>query len=357
LLPSIQLIRANFLALVRAREDNHPVHEFKPSPVDVVGVGINATDTIIRLPCFPALDSKVEILFAEHRAGGQTASAIAACQRWGLRTRYVGKIGDDEAGRFQQTEMDRDGVDAHWIMAPGCMSQSAFILVDEKSGERTVLWKRDRQIALRPEDLRAEWIAGARVLLVDGHDTEASTQASKWARDAGTLVLGDFDNRYPGVEELLQYVDYAITSKDFPARLTGEPNLFKSLPRMQAKFKCCLTGATIGRLGALVWNGVRFHLCPGFRVRTLDTTGAGDIFHGAFAYGIVHGWPVDEILEFSCAAAGLNCEGHGARGGIATLIEIDRLRRRGERSELAYSEEELAEAAKAAVSANLGMEI
>ena len=347
----------NFLALVRAPEDNYVVQDLKSSHVDVVGVGINATDTVIRLPHFPTLDSKVEILSAERRAGGQTASAIAACQRWGLRTRYIGKIGDDEAGKFQQTEMSREGVNAHWITASGCMSQSAFILVDERSGERTVLWKRDLRIALRPEDLRDDWIAGARVLLLDGHDTAASTQAAKWARDAGTLVLGDFDNRYPGVEQLLEFVDFAITSMDFPARLTGDPNLLKSLPKIHAQFKCCLTGATLGRLGALIWNGVRFHLCPGFRVRTVDTTGAGDIFHGAFAYGIVRGWPVDEILDFSCAAAGLNCEGHGARGGIATLIEIDRLRRRGERSERAYTGEELDEAAKAALSVGLGTEI
>lgn len=347
----------NSLALVHVYEDNCVVHDLKPSPVDVVGVGINATDIIIRLPNFPAPDSKVEILSAERRAGGQTASATAACQRWGLHTRYVGKIGDDEAGTLQRDEMRREGVDAHWITAPGCMSQSAFILVDEKSGERTVLWKRDRQIALLPDDLRAEWIAGARVLVLDGHDTAASTRAAKWARDAGTLVLGDFDNRYSGVEELLEYVDFAITSKDFPSRLTGDRNLLKSLPKMHAQFKCCLTGATLGRLGVLVWNGLRFHLCPGFRVRTVDTTGAGDIFHGAFAYGIVRGWPVDEMLEFSCAAAALNCEGHGARGAIATLIEIDRLRRRGERSERAYPEEELAEASRVALSAGLGMPI
>jgi sulfofructose kinase len=347
----------NFLALIGTREDNRFVHDPEHSRVDVVGVGLNATDTVIRLPYFPTLDSKVEIISAERRAGGQTASAIAACQRWGLRTRYVGKIGDDEAGKFQREEMDREGVHVHWITAPGCMSQSSFILVDEKSGERTVLWKRDPQIALQTQDLRAEWIAAARVLLVDGHDTAASTQAAKWAREAGALVVGDFDNRYPGVEKLLEYIDFAITSRDFPARLTGERDLLKSLPRMHVDFKCCLTGATLGRLGVLLWNGVKFRLCPGFRVRTVDTTGAGDIFHGAFAYGLVRGWPVGEILEFSCAAAGLNCEGHGARGGIATLVEIDRLRRRGERSERAYSDDELVAASNAAIEAALGLSV
>ena len=150
--------------------------------VDVVGVGINATDTIIRLPRFPASDSKIELISAEAMPGGQVASAIVACKRWGLRARYVGKIGDDSAGDLQRREMERDGVEAHWIIARGCSSQIAYILVDDSSGERTVLWKRDPAIALRPSDLKRNFISGARVLLVDGHDTEAAAEAAQIGR-------------------------------------------------------------------------------------------------------------------------------------------------------------------------------
>jgi sugar/nucleoside kinase (ribokinase family) len=314
----------------------------------VAGVGINATDTIIRLPHFPALDSKVEVLSAEVKAGGQVASAMVACSRWGLEARYVGKVGNDTAGKLQAQEMEREKVEAHWIVAPGCASQTAFILVDEESGERTVLWKRDPQIALHPEDLKREWVSGASALLVDGHDTAAATQAARWAREEGVSVLGDLDNRYAGVEELLEYLDFAVTSKDFPERLTGEGDLLKSLPRIHHRFKCHLIGATLGRLGALAWDGGGFILCPGFRVRAIDTTGAGDIFHGAFLYGMVQGWPIEQMLEFSCAAAAINCEARGARGKIATLEEIEDLRRGGERSELAYSVQVLQEAARAA---------
>jgi sulfofructose kinase len=317
---------------------------------DVVGVGINATDTIIRLPHFPALDSKVELLSADVRPGGQVASAIVACHRWGLSARYVGKIGDDTAGRLQMDEMAREGVEAHWIVAPGCMSQSSFILVDEPSGERTVLWKRDFKIALQPADLKREWISAARVLLVDGHDTEAAALAARWAREENISVVGDFDNRYPRVEALLEYVDFIVTSKEFPERLTGERNLLKSLPTIFQKFKCRLTAATLGRLGAIAWDGERFLLRPGFRVHAADTTGAGDIFHGAFLYGLVREWQLEEILEFGCAAAALNCTAPGARGGIATLDEIAALRKTGERSELAYSAKGLAAAARAATS-------
>jgi len=321
--------------------------------IDVVGVGINATDMIIRLPYFPAHDSKVEILAADVRAGGQVASAIVACQRWGLRARYVGKIGDDAAGKFQVEEMAREGVEAHWITARGCMSQSAYILVDEQTGERTVLWKRDPKIALRPSDLRREWISGARTLLVDGHDTAAAAQAARWARKARIPVVGDFDNRYPGVEALLEYVDFPVTSKDFCERLTGEKELLKSLPKIFPKFKCCLIAATLGRLGVIAWDGARFILCPGFAVKAVDTTGAGDIFHGAFVYGLARGWGIQEILGFSCAAAAMNCLAAGARGGIATLGEIDKFRRSADRSEAAYASEVLLEAAQVAKEASL----
>jgi sulfofructose kinase len=316
--------------------------------VDVVGVGINATDTIIRLPHFPALDSKVELLSSDVLPGGQVASAIVACRRWGLSARYVGKIGDDDAGRFQAQEMQREGVEAHWIVAPGCMSQTSFILVDQHSGERTVLWKRDPKIALQPGDLDPKWIHGARVLLVDGHDTEAAAQAARWANEKSVPVVGDFDNRYPGVEALLHYVDFAITSKDFPERLTDESNLLKSLPKISREFKCRLIAATLGRLGVIAWDGASFLSIPGCRVDAVDTTGAGDIFHGAFLYGLASEWRIKETLEFSCAAAALNCTAPGARGGIATVDAIQDLRRNGKRSEQAYSQAELLEAARAA---------
>lgn len=315
---------------------------------DVVGVGINATDTIIRVPQFPTRDSKVEIVSASVKSGGQVASALVACARWRLRARYVGKIGDDAAGEFQQEEMAREGVEAHWIKAPSCTSQSAFILVDEESGERTVLWKRDPAIALRPADLRRKWIRGARALLVDGHDTAAARQAAHWAREQNVPVVGDFDNRYPGVQALLEHVDFVITSKDFPERLTGEKNLLKSLPKIFSNFKCHLTAATLGPLGVLAWDGARFILCPGFRVKAVDTTGAGDIFHGAFLYGLLRGMELEETLEFSCAAAALNCTAVGARGGIATLQEIKNLWRTGARSERVFASKALASAARAA---------
>ena len=320
-------------------------------PLLVAGVGINALDTIIRLPRFPAPDSKVELVSANAMPGGQVASAVVACRRWGLLARYIGKIGDDPAGKRQIAEMKRERVDTHWIIAKARRSQFSFILVDESTAERTVLWNRDPAIALRPQNLKRAWIRGAAALLVDGHDTAAAAQAALWACADGIPVVGDFDNCYPGVEALLQCVDYPITSKNFPERLTGELDLLKSLPMIHAQFKCRLTASTLGREGVVAWDGTQFLHSPAFCVKAVDTTGAGDVFHGAFVYGLVQHWSIEEILEFSCAAAALNCQAPGARGGIATLSEIAALRRRGRRLPTAYSDSRLREAAHAALNA------
>src|SRR5215469_6647338 len=136
-------------SLARNRDFRRVCFVAEPLPlVDIVGVGLNATDTLIRLPHFPAFNSKVEFRFSEVLPGGQVATAVTACARWGLRARYAGKVGNDTAGQLQRKEMEKAGVEAHWIVAPECQSQSSFILVDEDSGERTVLWKRDPQLEL-----------------------------------------------------------------------------------------------------------------------------------------------------------------------------------------------------------------
>ncbi|HJY86289.1 MAG TPA: PfkB family carbohydrate kinase [Candidatus Acidoferrales bacterium] len=315
--------------------------------VDVVGLGLNATDTLIRLPQFPAFDSKVEFLTADVRTGGQAASAMVACQSWGLCTRYVGKVGDDPAAQLQREEFTRAGVEARLIAVPDCASQVAFILVDGKTGERTILWKRDPRLTLRPEELCREWIVRARSLHVDGHDTRAAAEAARWAREAGIPVIADLDNLHPGVEALLENVDYLIASRDFPTRLTGHSDLLKSLLEVHQRHSCRVTGVTLGRQGTLAWDGTEFHYAPAYRVNTVDTTGAGDIFHGAFVYALLQGWPLGRSLEFSCAAAALNCTAVGARAGIQPVEVIEQLRSDGPRYQLAFDRKELGDYARA----------
>ena len=305
------------------------------SRVDLVGVGLNATDTFLPVPHYPERGSKVEIRSAIVLPGGQVATAVIACQQWGLRTRYVGKVGDDSAAAIHRAEFARAGVETCLLTAPGCPSQQAFILVDP-SGERTVLWKRDELLKLRPGELQREWIVNSRALHVDGHDTAAAAQAAMWARAAAIPVIADIDELYPGVEALLQNVDYLVASREIPERLTGEADLQKSLPAIHARFGSRLTGATLGQDGVLAWDGEQFHYAPAFCVDAVDTTGAGDIFHAGFIYALLQGWPLPKQLEFACAAAALNCTAVGARGGIRTVEEIERLMACGSRRTEAF---------------------
>src|SRR6202022_115498 len=151
--------------------------------IDVVGVGLNATDTLIPLPEYPASGTKVAFHSADILPGGQVATAMVACQTWGLQTRYVGKVGDDSAAALHRSEFARLGVEALLLTAAGCPSQQAFILVDD-TGERTVLWQRDERLTLQPEELHREWVVDSRALHVDGHDTAAAALAATWAREA-----------------------------------------------------------------------------------------------------------------------------------------------------------------------------
>jgi sulfofructose kinase len=310
--------------------------------VDVAGVGLNATDCIIRLPAFPLADSKMEFISAQTQLGGQVASAMVACSKWGLRARYIGKAGDDAAARKHIEEFQRTAVDARVIPVPNCPSQSAYILVDETSGERTILWGRDARLALQPSEIQREWITSARGLLVDGHDTAAAATAAKFARAEKIPVIADVDNIYSGLEVLLEAVDYLIGSRQFPTRLTGDENILAALRRIATETQCPAVGATLGSEGAIVWHRGRFLYAPAFRVSAVDTTGAGDVFHGAFLYGVVQGWPLPRTMDFSCAAAALNCIAPGARGHIATIEEIENLMMTGTRNEPAFDPEEIA---------------
>src|ERR1700722_7837859 len=294
-----------------------------PSKVHLVGVGLNATDTVIPLSHYPARGSKTEYSTLTTLPGGQVATTVVACQHWGLRTRYVGKLGDDLAATLHREAFSHAGVETRIITVPGGASPRSLILVDAQ-GERTVLIRRDldARLTLRPADLDREWITNARALHVDGYDTEAAILASTWAREAGIPVIADLDELYPNVEDLIRNVDYLIVSRDFPSRLTSEPDLEQALRKMQRRYNCRLAAATLGQEGVLAFDGKQLLYTPAFCVPVVDTTGAGDIFHAGFIYALLENWPLDRQLEFACAAAALNCTAVGARGGIRSLADI-----------------------------------
>jgi sulfofructose kinase len=300
--------------------------------VDLVGLGLNATDTVILVRDFPALGGKERVTALSRQAGGQIATALVTCQRLGLKTRYIGKVGDDDAGQYQFESLRSEGVDMSRVrVAPGTPNQFGHIIVDQATGERTVFWDRDSRLAITPNELSREAVEGSRSLHLDGCDVDACVLAAQWARQAGIPVIADLDTVYKQVESLFPYIDYLLASANFLPSATGQDDPFLVLEHMAREYRIKVPGMTLGRDGALVYSEGRFIYSPGFVVETVDTTGAGDVFHGAFIFGLLRGWPLDRILDFSNAMAALNCMALGARGGIRTEAEAMELVVKGAR--------------------------
>ena len=289
---------------------------------DVVGVGLNATDTLILLSHFPAYGGKMPFEREVLSPGGQVASAMVTCSRLGLRAKYIGTLGDDERGVVQLESLRASGVNLDDIqIRPNCANQSAYILIDQTTGERTVLWNRNECLRIDPETITEEKIAGVRLLHIDGHDTPAVARAAEIARRHQIPVSLDVDTIYPGFDRVLSNVDYLIASSEFPSRWTQEPDPCRALTMLQDEYGMRVAAMTLGAQGSLARVDGRFLYSPGFVVDAIDTTGAGDVFHGAFCYSVIESMPVREALEFSNAMAALNCTALGARGHIASLSE------------------------------------
>jgi sulfofructose kinase len=293
---------------------------------DAAGFGVNAVDHLLLVPGFPSHATKTRLNEYKQAAGGQTASAIVALQRLGMRTAYAGRFGDDPEGRFGLQSMRDEGVDLAFAeVVNDAPTQVGYIIIEAERGERTVIWDRDQRLAYTPAEAPVEFAGKARVLHLDSHDPRACARMARAARDAGTIVSADIDNVYDGLPELLPLIDVLISSKEFPRLLTGISDSRTALSEIKARYGCALVGLTKGGRGATVLCSGEFLETPAFQVPggCVDTTGAGDAFHGGFLYGLLQGENAETSLRLGCAVAALGCRALGARTGLPTREELD----------------------------------
>ena len=321
------LLSASRLPLLYNAPVRFPFEPPREREFDAVGFGLNAVDHLVVVPSYPEFDTKVRLVEHALSAGGQTASAMVALRRLGLRTAYAGRFGTDAEGRFGLETLSAEGVNVEFAEAvEGARNQVAYILIDARTGERTVIWDRDERLAYRPEEAPRDFARRGRVLHMDAHDPPACARLAREARAAGTLVSLDIDNIYPGLEELLPHVDLLISSKEFPRRLTGLADERAALAETKARVRPgALVGMTLGERGAVVYHeGVfveaRAHAVPG---GCRDTTGAGDAFHAGFLYGLLQGEGLEGCLNLGCAVAALKCRTLGARAALPTAPELN----------------------------------
>jgi len=292
--------------------------------LDVVGVGANSVDFVYRLPSFPSPDgSFAKLRISEHlvSCGGQVTTALATCAALGLRTSYVGTIGSDRNGERMREELQRRGIDTSGAVARNAASPFAVILLDDRHGERVVLWHRDPAIVLTSAEVDRKAVTNARLLHVDDVDLAASIQAANLAVEAGKPVTSDIERATDDVRALIDAVTIPIFAEHVPTELTGDANLPRALERLRRPHHSMLC-VTLGARGALLLAGHDVIHEPGISVQTLDTTGAGDIFRGAFIYAFLRGEPPREVVRFANAAAALSCTRIGAMSSIPSLEEI-----------------------------------
>ena len=296
------------------------------SNFDVVGIGLNATDTLLLVQEFPPYAGKVPFDRELLSPGGQVATAMVSCARLGLRAKYIGTVGDDLRGDIQRQSLEGTGVDiSSVIVRQNCPNQTAYIIIDERTGERTVLWQRADGLKLSPDEIRETDISSSRMLHIDGFDIDAAAHAAAIAHKHSVPVSIDVDAVYPGFEAVLKNVDYLVAGSGWPAKWTGESDPFKALTALQAEYGMKVAAMTLGDYGSLARSAGRWYYSSAFEVSCLDTTGAGDVFHGGFCYAILEDMPLQMALEFANAAAALNCMAIGARGNVACRPEVESL--------------------------------
>ncbi len=295
--------------------------------LDVVAIGQNSLDRVSVVDRMPTFGGKVAALDYHELPGGQIATAALACARLGLRTAYVGSVGDDEAGEQVLVPLRKAGIDCSGVTRiPGARTQLAVIVVDRETGERIVLWYRDPRLSMPPQSLDLDRIRAARCLLLDAGDPSTAATAARAAREAGAAVVLDADTLAPGLPELLGQVDFPIVSRSF-AEAFGESRTVRGGLDAIAARGARLAVVTLGASGAVARAGERVIESPAFRVEVVDTTGAGDVFHAAFAWALLAGDDAEGVLRTAGAAAALACRALGAQGGLPTPDEIERLLR------------------------------
>ncbi len=297
----------------------------REKPFDVIGFGTNAVDFLIRVPSYPEFNSKIELSDYIRAAGGEVASTMAGLARLGFRTAYAGRFGSDDAGSFGRASLIEEGVDLSFAESiDDAQTQIAFILIDIRSGERTVIWKRDHRLAYTASDCPINAAGSGRVLHLTPHDIDACIAMATIARSAGTIVSTDIDNVFDGMEDLLRHVDMLVMSHDVPKKISGESDHRTSLQYIAERFGCPVVGVTLGNAGSMLLCDGRFFETDGSPVPNgcKDTTGAGDAFRVGLIYGLLKGLTVEEAARTANATAALKCRAVGARTALPNESEL-----------------------------------
>ena len=298
---------------------------------DVVGFGIATIDHFGVVDRYPTEDSKQPLVDYTQQGGGTVATPLVACSRLGLSTAYLGRLGENDTSAAVELGLRREGVATDTSLRESEFEPPvALILVNPGNHSRTITWFRRASAEIDPARLGRDIIETSRALYIDAHEGAASHAAALWARKAGRLVVVDADNLTDGIRPVLPLANVVIGSERFAEMYTGDSDAERGAHRLHEDFGG-ICGITAGAGGSYIVTGDRAFHQPAFSVDVVDTTGAGDVYHGAFVRGLLAEWPPNDCARFAAAVAAMKCRALGGRAGIPSYADaVAFLHRRGE---------------------------
>ncbi len=288
----------------------------------VVGIGQCAWDILAMVDTIPQVDTKKEVLLWEEQGGGPVATALATLSHLGVPCRFHGIIGDDREGAAIRQSLREEGVYVSGLVTrSNASSQTAFIVIEKSAATRTIFWKRPTGEPLSPEELPRDFLEGADFLLLDGLMKDVSLFAARWAKEAGIPVVLDAGRVREGTLELARLSDYVVGSEEFARELCWRDDAAQFKIEIK-KHSFGITTITLGAQGSVTYADDKVIIIPAFPVETVDTTGAGDVFHGGYIYGLLRKWNLEATVRFASAVAAMKCRKVGGRSGIPRPAEV-----------------------------------
>ncbi len=292
--------------------------------VDVVGVGLAVVDLKATVSSIPKEEETVLAFDYHKHHGGPVGNALVTLQRLGMKTRYMGVLGNDEYGRFIADGMKAEGIDTKSLrLSDGDSTPFSIVLVDATTKKRSIVFNPGCALMTPADAIDAGAVKSAKLLHVDIY-TPAVTAACEAAKSAGLPISVDADALFPGLEEILELADIFIPAREIACELVGKQDPVLAAERLLRKYRLKVVGVTRGREGSVTITQEGTVSAPGFEIDAVDTTGAGGVYQGAFLYGYLKGWPTNQIARFANAAAALMCSGMNGWDDIPTLRQVEK---------------------------------
>ncbi len=289
----------------------------------IVGIGACVMDTLITVPEYPHEDTKMRASGSKAAGGGPVATGLVAASKLGASAGYIGVLSDDNGGKFLKEDFEKYSVDTkNVIVKRGYRSFTSVIWLSEKSASRTCVFDRGDLPKLVLDDDQKEAIKNAEILMIDGNEMDGAEEAAKIARQFGTKVLYDCGGLYDGVERLLKLTDIMIPSEEFALKHTKCYNVEEAAKKLMELYHPEIVVITCGKEGGLYYDGTEAVRYPAFKIDAVDTNGSGDVFHGAFAAGMIHGYNYKQCCYFSSATSAIKCTGIGARESVPSKAGV-----------------------------------